>query len=144
VLIRHGAVFLGWLIPLLVVIDSLPTAGLLRGLLGALLVALVIRTLWKVVEWNAERFVVTDARILLVTGPVSRRVDMLPLRKVTDMSYRRSAFGRLLGYGEFVMESAGERQSLHRIRFLPDPETLYLQISGLLFDPVPVSTADEY
>jgi uncharacterized membrane protein YdbT with pleckstrin-like domain len=144
VLVRQGVVFVGWLILLLVVQDSLPTAGLLRGLLGAAVVVLFVRTVWKVTQWHAEQFIVTDARILLVSGPLSRRVAMLPLRKVTDMSYRRSTFGRLLGYGEFVMESAGERQSLQRIRFLPHPDTLYLQISGLLFDPVPLSTADEY
>ena len=30
----------------------------------------------------------------------------MPLVKVTDMSFQRSTMGRLLGYGEFILESA--------------------------------------
>ena len=118
---------------LLTLRSKLPPAALVRELIGAAILALLLRTGWKVAEWNTERFVVTDARILLVGGLVSRRVAMLPLRKVTDMSYRRSPLGRMLGYGEFVMESAGERQSLQRVSYLPNPDTLYLQLSELLF-----------
>ena len=33
---------------------------------------------------------------------------MMPLAKVTDMSFQRSPIGRILGYGEFILESAGQ------------------------------------
>jgi len=49
------------------------------------------------------------------------------------MSFRRSALGRLLGYGEFIIESAGHEQALHTINFLPSPEQLYLEVCGLVF-----------
>jgi hypothetical protein len=29
---------------------------------------------------------------------------MMPLTKVTDMSFQRSAMARLLGYGEFILD----------------------------------------
>jgi hypothetical protein len=60
---------------------------------------------------------------------------MMPLIKVTDMSYSRPPVGRLLGYGEIVIESAGHDQALRRIRHLPRPDALYLEVCELLFGP---------
>jgi len=60
-------------------------------------------------------------------------VNMMPLSKVTDMSFQRSATGRILGYGEFIVESAGQDQALRNVRFLPYPEQLYLEVCGLIF-----------
>jgi uncharacterized membrane protein YdbT with pleckstrin-like domain len=133
-----GLVVLSWLHHHLAAVD------VLRGLLGLAIVVLFARTMWGIVTWSVERFVVTDSRILLVTGLVNRQVAMLPLRKVTDMSYRRSSLGWLLGYGEFVMESAGETQALRRIRFLPRPDALYLQLSELLFATGGALAVEEY
>jgi len=64
----------------------------------------------------------------------------MPLTKVTDMSFQRTFPGRLLGYGEFIVESAGQDQALRRVRFIPYPEQLYLLICGMLF---PSSADDE-
>jgi hypothetical protein len=58
---------------------------------------------------------------------------MMPLAKVTDMSFERSAWGRILGYGEFILESAGQNQALDRVNHLPYPEQLYLEVCGLIF-----------
>ncbi len=58
---------------------------------------------------------------------------MMPLAKVTDMSFQRSAMGQLLGYGEFIVESAGQDQALRNVDLLPHPEQLYLEICGLIF-----------
>ena len=85
--------------------------------------------------WREDWFVVTDRRLLMRTGLVTRRVAMMPLMKVTDMSYSRPPAGRVLGYGEIVIESAGQDQALRRIRHLPDPDVLYLEICELLFGP---------
>ena len=52
---------------------------------------------------------------------------------------------RLLGYGEIVIESAGQDQALRRIRHLPDPDVLYLEICELLFGPrAPVPGAGQW
>jgi len=87
----------------------------------------------QVWAWLEDYFVVTSQRLLLTTGLVNRTVNMMPLTKVTDMSFKRSAWGRILGYGEFVVESAGQDQALRRIRNLPYPEQLYLEVCGLIF-----------
>ena len=93
----------------------------------------VLRLVIKVWEWVETYFVVTSQRFLLASGIVTRKVNMMPLAKVTDMSFQRSAMGRLLGYGEFILESAGQDQALTNVDYLPYPEQLYLEVCGLIF-----------
>src|SRR5215475_3393327 len=57
-----------------------------------------LRLVIKVIEWGETYFVVTSQRFLLATGLVTRKVNMMPLSKVTDMSFQRSPWGRILGY----------------------------------------------
>ncbi len=94
---------------------------------------LLLRLIWKVMNWSVDYFVVTTERLLLTRGFLTRRVNMMPLTKVTDMSFKRSFAGRLLGYGEFIVESAGQDQALRNVEFIPYPEQLYLLICGMLF-----------
>jgi hypothetical protein len=49
------------------------------------------------------------------------------------MSFQRSFSGRLLGFGEFIVESAGQDQALRNIDHIPYPEQLYLEVCGMLF-----------
>ena len=96
---------------------------------GLLLVWLAV----KVVDWYLNYFVVTSQRLLLAQGFIVRKVNMMPLAKVTDMSFQRTVVGQILGYGEFIVESAGQDQALRNVRFLPHPEQLYLEVCGLIF-----------
>jgi Bacterial PH domain len=88
---------------------------------------------WEIVNWWSDRFVVTDKRLMLVHGLFRRDVDMMPLGKVTDMRYERTVLGRLLGFGSFVMESAGQDQALSRVKFVTGPDELYQRICALVF-----------
>jgi uncharacterized membrane protein YdbT with pleckstrin-like domain len=130
--------------PVAEVLGGLALAGLLSTTVArsngtAMLViwlvwlVLVIRLLIKIYAWLEDYFVVTSQRLLLATGILTRTVNMMPLSKVTDMSFRRSTMGRILGYGEFVVESAGQDQALRRVDHLPYPEQLYLEVCGLIF-----------
>jgi uncharacterized membrane protein YdbT with pleckstrin-like domain len=94
---------------------------------------LFLRALWLAVTWSVEYFVVTSQRMILTSGLLTRKVAMMPLNKVTDMSFQRSLGGRLFGYGEFILESAGQDQALRNIPFIPYPEQLYLEVCDLLF-----------
>src|ERR1700683_1070188 len=96
-------------------------------------VLLLLRLAVKAYEWSETYFVVPSQRMLLQTGLVTRKVNMMPLSKVTDMSFQRSSLGRILGYGEFILESAGQDQALRVVDHLPYPEPLYLEVCGLIF-----------
>jgi hypothetical protein len=132
VLISPSAQALGGLL-----IAGIVTATLVHGLLATIIwvawLLLFLRLVWKVINWSVDYFVVTSERLLLTTGFLTRKVNMMPLSKVTDMSFKRTFPGRLLGYGEFIVESAGQDQALRNVEFIPYPEQLYLLICGMLF-----------
>jgi uncharacterized membrane protein YdbT with pleckstrin-like domain len=144
---KHPAELAG---PLVLVVGGLVAAGELtrrsvrpKVVWGAYL-SVLLYFLQRAAAWQATYFAVTDVRMILVSGFAVRKVAMMPLARVTDMSFRRSALGRLLGYGEFIVESAGEEQALRTIGFLPYPDQLYLEICGLVFpDPVAETQQDQ-
>jgi uncharacterized membrane protein YdbT with pleckstrin-like domain len=138
---RHPAVLIG---PSVLALVGLLAAGVLTATVlhgnNALVYAVWIgwavlfgRMIWKAINWAVDFFVVTSHRILLTSGVLTRKVAMMPLTKVTDMSFQRTFAGRLLGFGEFIVESAGQDQALRNIDHIPYPEQLYLEVCGMLF-----------
>jgi uncharacterized membrane protein YdbT with pleckstrin-like domain len=91
--------------------------------------------LWDVAEWYYDRFILTNKRIMIVEGIVARKVAMMPLARVTDMKYTQTPLGRLLGYGKFEVESAGQQQALRNVDYLPNPTDLYLQVVEEMYEP---------
>ncbi len=120
---------------LVLLIDCYLPAGLrlLENLLWWAWFALVGRAIWRVLERRHDWFVATDKRLILTYGLITRKVAMMPLTKVTDMSYNRSPLGRLLGYGTFVMESAGQDQALRRVSWVADPDHTYRAMCAEIF-----------
>jgi membrane protein YdbS with pleckstrin-like domain len=84
-------------------------------------------------EWWMRHFIVTNRRVLLTTGIIVRTVALLPLRRITDLTYKETLLGQLLGYGTFRFESAGQQQALSEITYLPRAGVLYRDVSDLLF-----------
>jgi membrane protein YdbS with pleckstrin-like domain len=106
---------------------------LVQNILWYFALFVVLRFAWNLVEWWVERIVVTDKRILMTTGVFTTRVLMMPITKVTDLTYKRTLNGRMLGYGTMIVESAGQIQALNRIEYLPKPEQVFDAISELVF-----------
>jgi hypothetical protein len=102
-----------------------------------LFLALLARLVWCLVDWSHNWFVATDKRLLLRYGLVTHKVAMMPLLKVTDMSYVRSIPGQFLGYGKFVLESAGQDQALREVKWVPNPDRTYRDICAEIFHIVP-------
>jgi hypothetical protein len=88
---------------------------------------------WEVAQWRHDRFIATDKRLLLNYGLITKRVAMMPLIKVTDMSYRRTVTGRIFGYGQFILESAGQDQALRTVDWVPHPDATYKIICSEIF-----------
>jgi membrane protein YdbS with pleckstrin-like domain len=136
---RHPAVLLGAVAKVVLILLAggyLYASTVVAPTQAVVVVGMIVAhvwLLWKLARWYVDRFIVTDRRIMLVSGIVARRVAMMPMAKLTDMSYERSTIGLLLGYGTFVLESAGQDQALSRITYVPSPDALFTQISELLF-----------
>lgn len=110
------------------------------GVGGVLLVTLLVVCCWALREvghWFDRQLVLTNKRIMVVQGLVSKSVNSMPINKLTDMVYHRSSLGRVLGYGLFDVESAGQDQALKIMNFVPDPDNTNLQISHLLYAAAP-------
>lgn len=93
---------------------------------------------WKVADWYFDRFILTNKRLILVQGLITRKVGMMPLIKVTDMKYVQSPIGRMLNYGTFILESAGQDQALSKVEHMPNPNELYLRIVEEMYEPAAV------
>ena len=86
-----------------------------------------------VAEWWVRHLLVTRRRVLLTSGVVIRRVAVMPLRRITDLTYQETLVGQVLGYGTFRFESAGQQQGLDVITYIPEPDATYRQLSQLMF-----------
>jgi hypothetical protein len=92
----------------------------------------LLRFLWRLWEWRVDTVIVTDRRILEVSGLLTRKVATMPLEKLTDLTYSRSIGGRIFGYGRLGVESAGQDQALTTVDFLPSPDDFYRTVTALV------------
>lgn len=145
---KHPAVLIR---PIVFLILGLVLAGVLTEFVGvhngfvgvhngwALLIIWVLFLLdlfyfvYQGIQWWVSYFVVTSHRFLETSGLITRRVNLMPLAKVTDVVFERSFQGRLFGFGKLHLESAGQFQALNDVDHLPYPEQLYLEVCMLLF-----------
>ncbi len=96
-------------------------------------------TITRISKWFAEYFIVTTQRVMVVKGFFTRDVICMPLATAGSMKFRRTTMGRLLGYGQFVVE-AERVQPMWVINFLPYPEQLYLEVMGLIYRDADTNT----
>jgi uncharacterized membrane protein YdbT with pleckstrin-like domain len=111
----------------------LPDSVIVDNVTFYLALVAVLRFTVLTVLWWVERIVITDKRVMLAEGIIVHKVGMMPLGKVTDLTFQRSVGGRMLGYGTLIVESAGQIQALNRIDYMPRPEEVYEALSELVF-----------
>jgi hypothetical protein len=73
----------------------------------ALLVCGVVVILMGMVRRNATEMAVTNRRVVIKTGLVSRKTIEMLLNKVESIEVSETAFGRMLGYGTIVVIGTG-------------------------------------
>ena len=93
----------------------------------------------NIATWWRKYFTVTENRLMMITSLLDTDVGMMPLEKVTDIRLRQSPLGRLLGYGDFIVESARRTQALRHIRYVPFPAQMYQEILSLIFPRRPAA-----
>jgi membrane protein YdbS with pleckstrin-like domain len=87
-------------------------AGAPKALSIAVAVVLVISAVWLVTryaKWTTTSFVLTSHRLVHRSGVLAKAGREIPLDHINDISYHQTIFDRLLGAGDLVIESAGER-----------------------------------
>ena len=89
-------------------------------MIGGLVVAV-----YQLIDYFYTKVSLTDRRIFRVSGILTRTVATMPLKSLTDIRYDQTVLGRLLNYGHFSVESAGQDQALSVIRFVSQPRRFY-------------------
>jgi membrane protein YdbS with pleckstrin-like domain len=122
---------------LLVVAVLLLAIGFNGSLVGAafLLLILSVVMLILVLKRLGDRYtsyVVTDTRIMRISGIIGRRAHSIPWVRVTDLTIEQSLTGRLFGYATLHIESANEDSGLRDLEGVSDP----LQFNQYVVDMV--------
>ena len=76
---------------------------------AALTVIWLVAFLAKLITWRTTHFVLTSDRLIVRSGVFSKQGREIPLERINDLTYHQSLFERLVGTGDLMIESAGER-----------------------------------
>jgi uncharacterized membrane protein YdbT with pleckstrin-like domain len=93
----------------------------------AILVALLVFTVGPIVRWMFTRFVLTTDRIITRRGFIAKQSKEIPLERINDVAFSQTVFERMVGAGDLLIESAGERGQ-ERISDVRKPEDVQLRI----------------
>ena len=89
-----------------------PPDWLIYACVGVVVLAL----LWFVgrfARWYTTNFVVTTDRLIYRHGVLAKHGREIPLERVNDITFGQSVFERLIGAGDLMIESGGERGQQH-------------------------------
>ncbi len=82
----------------------------LRGAVGLVWLIVVGKWgIWPLLVWWYTQYTVTNRRLILRTGVLSRMGHDIPLQRINDVSFAHTWVERILRCGTLTVESAGER-----------------------------------
>jgi membrane protein YdbS with pleckstrin-like domain len=117
-------------VPLLIIAFWVPPQVWWLPALAAL--ALAGWGLWRILQAQMDRFVITNMRVFRVHGILTQNIATMPLARILDISVRRPVVGRIFGFGHFVFESAAQTQGLKEIRYVGAPNERDLTIQRVI------------
>jgi uncharacterized membrane protein YdbT with pleckstrin-like domain len=108
----------------LLVIFTLLLAGELRLflMLGVVLAGILIINLYYW-GWRAHEYVLTDQRVILNEGIVSKFSRSIAIDRIQDLTTFQGLWGRTWGFGDIELESAG-REGAELLSTVPRPQQL--------------------
>lgn len=90
------------------ILGAVYLGGWLRNIL---LIVLLVLALWllvkPLVDWWWTRYVLTTERLITRSGLIAKRGVEIPLENITNVNFSQTAFERVLGAGDLLVESAG-------------------------------------
>jgi uncharacterized membrane protein YdbT with pleckstrin-like domain len=101
------------LLAVLLLVSAARDSGPARIALGVLALAIVM--IWvarPLLRWRTTSYELTNRRLRLRAGILTRTGRDFPLSKISDVSFSQGLLDRVLGCGRLVVESPGERGQL--------------------------------
>ena len=135
-LVRPAAILLLIIAAALIVVIFLPqsSTGLwpVRLVVGAAALVAAIATFGvPFLKWRTTTYELTNRRLRLREGIVTRSGRDFPLNRISDVSFQQGLIDRLFGCGRLIVESPGEQGQLV-LTEIPDVR----QVQGILFQLV--------
>jgi hypothetical protein len=91
-----------------ILVNTIPVVGLF-GLLGLILLAIpLISGTIDIMRWYSHKYIVTNLRVIQVSGVINKNVYDSSLEKVNDVRLVQSFFGRIFGYGDVEILTASD------------------------------------
>ncbi|PGF16160.1 hypothetical protein CP556_08545 [Natrinema sp. CBA1119] len=111
-------------------------------IVGVLLIAVgaVVASV-RYLVWTNTRYVITSSELYKKRGIISRDVTQFRLERVQNTSLRQSGIGRLLGYGDLTVYTAGSGDPELTFERVPKPERASSRLSDQLEDIATDGTA---
>ena len=145
---QHWSVLAGHILGALVVIivaivldakigDKIGSASITTVKTVILLVLVIGSLLWaglRILRWRFSTYHLTDRRIVMEGGILSRTAETIPLDRIQNTVIHRPFGDRLIGAGDIEIESAGRDgvEVLHRI---PKAEAFYNELLASMNAP---------
>lgn len=123
VLVGQGTIALPFEIPDLIPLTWIGAAVILIGVIG------IGRTMLR---WYSVEYLLTTQEIYKKRGLVSRTITHFRLDQIQNTTTRQSVLGRVLGYGDVLIATAGTGHTEMVLKHVPDPEEILSQLSRLL------------
>lgn len=96
----------------------------------ALIFFLVVRLVLAFSNWMVYYVVLTEDRLLVLSGFFNRRVVVIRLLDLENITFERSSTGRITGHGSLTIGPRGAPLTV--IDYVPYPEQLYLEIRFII------------
>lgn len=75
-----------------------------------------------ILTWRSRSFEVTDKRIVIRRGVLSKKERSVRLENILDVALDRSLFARMFGYGDIYVETAGSSGTEFVFKRIAQPE----------------------
>jgi uncharacterized membrane protein YdbT with pleckstrin-like domain len=111
----------GWLIAIRP--DGVLGTVVLIAVLAVGLFILFFYCLRTLISWATSHFVVTNERVIHRSGLISKTSMEIPLDRIQNVRFHQGVFERVIGAGDILIESAGERGD-NRFSDIRKPESV--------------------
>lgn len=102
-------------------------AWIVIAVAGALLLAFFVVV--PVLRWRTEHFVITNHHVFFRTGILHRREHQIPLGQIANLETVVTFWGRLLGFGTLIVESAADQPlAFHNVASIPTVQSTLNQL----------------
>ena len=117
-------------------IGSLSITTVKTAILLILVIGSVLWAGFRILRWRFATYHLTDRRIVMEGGILSRTAETIPLDRIQNTVIHRPLGDRLIGAGDIEIESAGRDgvEVLHRI---PRAEAFYNELLATMNAPPP-------